>query len=91
MFPGDSQMAALMRGHDWSHTSLGPPEEWPQSLRTVVGILVSSRFAMWVGWGPELSFFYNDAYRAMTLGARPASTRTSSSRSTSTCWTRCWG
>ena len=50
MFPGDSQMAALMRGHDWSHTSLGPPEEWPQSLRTVVGILVSPRFAMWVGW-----------------------------------------
>ena len=25
---------------------------------------------MWMGWGPELTFFYNDAYGAMTLGAK---------------------
>ena len=25
---------------------------------------------MWLGWGRELTFFYNDAYAAMTLGAK---------------------
>jgi CheY-like chemotaxis protein len=25
---------------------------------------------MWMGWGPELTFFYNDAYARMTLGAK---------------------
>jgi signal transduction histidine kinase/DNA-binding response OmpR family regulator len=63
-------MARLMRAKDWSQTSLGQPEHWPQSLRTIVRVLLTSRFAMWMGWGPELTFFYNDAYAAMTLGAK---------------------
>ncbi len=32
-------------------------------------ILLSSRYAMWMGWGEELTFFYNDAYRP-TLGVK---------------------
>ncbi len=64
------EMAALMRSKDWSTTPLGPVDTWPQSLRTVVRVLLTSRFAMWMGWGPELTFFYNDAYGAMTLGAK---------------------
>ncbi|MFJ6728821.1 SpoIIE family protein phosphatase [Streptomyces sp. NPDC091281] len=55
---------------DWRATPLGPPEEWPQSLRTAVGILLSSRFAMWMAWGPELTFFCNAAYRRDTLGRK---------------------
>ena len=47
---------------DWAQTPLGPVETWPQSLRTVVRILLTSRYAMWMGWGPDLTFFYNDAY-----------------------------
>ena len=66
----DGEMAALMRAKDWSTTPLGPVDTWPQSLRTVVRVLLTSRFAMWMGWGPELTFFYNDAYGAMTLGAK---------------------
>ena len=30
----------------------------------------TSRYAMWMGWGPELTFLYNDAYARMTLGAK---------------------
>jgi PAS domain S-box-containing protein len=63
------EMGALMRAHDWSSTPLGPPESWPQSLRTVVRILLTSRYQMWMAWGEELSFFYNDAYRP-TLGVK---------------------
>ena len=58
-----------MRQLDWSATPLGPAAQWPQSLRTVVQILLTSRYAMWMGWGPELTFLYNDAYRP-TLGIK---------------------
>ena len=70
LFPGRSEMSRLMRAKDWSTTSLGPTDGWPQSLRTIVRVLLTSRFAMWMGWGAELTFFYNDAYAAMTLGAK---------------------
>jgi len=62
-------MSALMRAKDWSKTPLGPPASWPQSLRTVVRILLTSRYAMWMGWGPDLCFLYNDAYQP-TLGGK---------------------
>jgi signal transduction histidine kinase/DNA-binding response OmpR family regulator len=63
-------LASLIDTRDWSYTPLGPAETWPQSLRTVLGIMLTSRYAMWMGWGPELTFFYNDAYAAMSLGAK---------------------
>ena len=55
---------------DWDATPLGPPESWPRSLATIVRVLVSSRFSMWMAWGPELTFFCNDAYRRDTLGKK---------------------
>jgi len=58
-----------MREHDWSASPLGAPATWPQSLRTVVGLLLQSKFPMFVAWGPELRFLYNDAY-AEILGAK---------------------
>jgi signal transduction histidine kinase/CheY-like chemotaxis protein len=67
---GDSELATLTREHSWSSTPLGPIESWPQSLRTVVDVVLTSRFSMWMGWGPELRFFYNDAYRRDTLGVK---------------------
>ena len=62
-------MAARMRSFDWSKTPLGPVENWPQTLRTAIRIMLSSRFAMWMAWGPDLTFFCNDAY-APTLGLK---------------------
>ncbi len=43
---------------------------WPASLQTVLRLMLSSRYAMWLGWGPELTFFYNDAYVEQTLGSK---------------------
>ncbi len=62
------EMGALMRAHDWTSTAVGPPEQWPQSLRTALSILLNSKYPMFIGWGLELEFFYNDAYRPI-LGA----------------------
>jgi PAS domain S-box-containing protein len=52
-----------MRDMDWSRTKLGPVETWPQSLRTAVGIMLSSRYAMFVWWGRDLVNLYNNSYR----------------------------
>ncbi|MUG98172.1 GAF domain-containing protein, partial [Scytonema sp. UIC 10036] len=63
LFAGDGEMCTLMRSHDWSQTPLGPVEQWPQSLRTTVSILLNSRYPMFIFWGPNLVKLYNDAYR----------------------------
>src|SRR5436190_17978964 len=69
-FPaGGGGVGALMRRWDWSRSPLGPPPAWPQSLRTVVSLLLQSRFPMFVAWGRELGFLYNDSY-AEILGAK---------------------
>jgi PAS domain S-box-containing protein len=60
---GGGEMGMLIRSKDWSATSLGAPEQWPQSLRTSLSILLNSKFPMFLFWGPELTCFYNDAYR----------------------------
>ncbi len=74
---GDSAVRDLMRARDWSQTPLGPPEQWPESLRAVVRVMLTSRFAMWMAWGPELTFLCNDAYlptvgikRSWVIGSR---------------------
>ncbi len=67
IFPGDSSLARIMRDWDWATTPLGPPEHWPDGLKIPLRMLLTSRFEMWLGWGPDLHFFYNDAY-VPTLG-----------------------
>jgi PAS domain S-box-containing protein len=60
---GGGELGALMRAHDWSASPLGAPAAWPQALRTVVELMLNSKFPMFVAWGPELGFLYNDPYR----------------------------
>ena len=67
---GGGALGQLVREFDWRKTPLGAIEEWPQSLKTVVRTLLTSRFAMWMSWGPELTFLYNDDYARMTLGKK---------------------
>ncbi len=62
LLSGEGDVRALMRACDWSATPLGPPDTWTQSLRAVVRVMLTSRFAMWMAWGPELTFLCNDAY-----------------------------
>jgi len=57
---GGGQVGALMRSMNWARTALGPPEKWPQSLRTALGIATNSRFPIALYWGPEFLMLYND-------------------------------
>ncbi len=53
---------------DWATTPLGPLDAWPQSLRTTVNLMLNSSHPIWIGWGPDATFLYNDAY-VEVLGA----------------------
>ena len=65
-------MGATMRGHDWSGSPLGSPDSWPACLRSTVSLLLGSRFPMFVAFGPELGFLYNDAYAEILGDKHPA-------------------
>src|SRR5580692_8958866 len=60
---GGGEMGALMRAHDWSSSSIGPPSNWSQSLRTVVRLMLNTGHPMYVFWGADSACLYNDAYR----------------------------
>ena len=70
---GGGEMGALMRATDWSRTRLGPVESWPRSLRTMLGVVLGSRFPMLLWWGPDLLHLYNDAYRPILRDKHPRS------------------
>jgi hypothetical protein len=69
---GGKRMGARMRTHDWSASPLGVPGTWPPCLRSAVSLMLGSRFPMFVAWGPELGFLYNDAYAAILGDKHPA-------------------
>ncbi len=65
---GGGEMGELIRAKDWSKTSLGDPADWPQSLRTMVAVMLDNPFGMYIAWGSEYTQLYNDGYRPI-LGA----------------------
>lgn len=66
---GGGRVGELMREHDWATSPLGPPAAWPQPLRTATAMMLNTSQPMFIAWGPELAFIYNDAY-APILGAK---------------------
>ncbi|WP_245477276.1 sensor histidine kinase [Bradyrhizobium guangzhouense] len=84
---GGGEMGALTREFDWSKTSLGPPETWPQSLRVTVRLVLTSRHPMFIWWGTELIQFYNDAYRETMGPERHPSALGARGRE---CWDEIW-
>ena len=66
---GGGTLGSLIRDFDWAANPLGAPERWPASLKTLVGVMLGSRHAMFVAWGPERILLYNDGYAGI-LGAK---------------------
>ena len=83
---GGGEMGQLMREYDWSTTPVGAVEDWPQSLRTAVSILLASGYPMLVVWGPSFVQFYNDAYRPVLGAKHPAAL----GQTTPECWSEIW-
>jgi hypothetical protein len=68
---GGGEMGALIRSYDWTDSPVGSATSWPQGLRTAIRIMLTSRQPFWVGWGEELTYFYNDAYKSIIGGKHP--------------------
>jgi hypothetical protein len=84
---GGGEMGALTRTYDWSASPLGPPESWPQSLRTAIRILLNTNHPMFIWWGEELIQFYNDAY-CKTMG--PERHPSALGQGGRECWAEIW-
>ena len=61
---GGGELGGLTRTFDWSKTSAGPVDQWPQSLRTMVDLVLHSQVPMLLLWGNDMIQFYNDAFRS---------------------------
>jgi len=68
---GGGECARLIAAHDWSNTSLGPIERWPQSLKTATSILLRSPVPMVMLWDEDGVMLYNDAYSVFAGGRHP--------------------
>ena len=68
---GGGEIAALIRAKDWSATSIGPIEQWPQSLQTTVSLCLASNFPINIIWGPEAIQIYNSGYKVLCGDAHP--------------------
>src|SRR5215469_5355822 len=86
LFPGNSEMARLMRAMDWAQTPLGPIETWSPSLRMMVPFLLTNRFPLLLWWGPDFLQLYNDAYRPVLGTKHPQYL----GRSVRECWSEIW-
>ncbi len=72
IFAGGGETGALLRKKDWTTSPLGQPQDWSASLRSMVNLVLNSRFPMFLAWGEELGFIYNDAYAEILGTKHPA-------------------
>ncbi len=86
LFRNGGEMGALMASIDWAATALGPVGQWPQALRTTVGLLLRNRFPLLLWWGPQFVQLYNDAYRPIPGEKHPRSM----GQPASECWPEIW-
>ena len=68
--PGE--VAKQFREINWAATPLGPIESWPLSLKTMVGVMLNSKFPKYIVWGPQRILLYNDAYTALLADKHPS-------------------
>lgn len=69
---GTGEMARRIRAFNWSAHPFGPPEGWPQSLRSALSICLDSAFPTAIYWGPDLRLLYNDAWAPVPGPRHPA-------------------
>jgi PAS domain S-box-containing protein len=83
---GGGELGQLIRDFPWEETALGTPSAWPQNLRMALRIMLASRQPIWIGWGPDLTYFYNDPYKSIIGGKHPRAL----GRPTAEVWREIW-
>jgi PAS domain S-box-containing protein len=83
---GKSQMADLVRAHDWSSTPLGPIDHWSDILLSSVNLMLACAFPSLVCWGTDLVQLYNDAFIPLLAERHPSSL----GQTARECWSDAW-
>ena len=65
-------MGRAMRQYDWTRTALGEPALWSQALKTLVELMLASTQPMFMAWGKEQVWLYNDAFVPILGRKHPA-------------------
>ena len=69
---GGGEMGARIRAFDGASTSLGSTSDWPQSLKTLVSVMLAAKQPMFIAWGRERTLLYNDPYAPLLGRKHPA-------------------
>ncbi|REE25766.1 PAS domain S-box-containing protein [Winogradskyella pacifica] len=62
---GGGETGQLIRAKDWSNTPLGDAKVWPQSLKTMVSVMLDNPLGMCITWGNNNTQIYNDGFRSV--------------------------
>jgi len=66
------EMADRIRRHAWERTALGEPGAWPQALQILVGVMLAADQPMFMVWGADKVWLYNDAFIPILGRKHPA-------------------
>ncbi|KTW03419.1 ATP-binding protein [Sphingomonas sanguinis] len=66
---GGGEATRLILARDWTGHPMGPPQDWPESFRIPLSLVLNSPESMILAWGPDLHFFFNETYFPL-LGPR---------------------
>ncbi len=69
LFANSGELGERVLAYEWAATPLGPLQAWPQSLQTLVSLILRARQPMFLAWGTDLRLLYNDAY-SVVLGSK---------------------
>jgi signal transduction histidine kinase/ActR/RegA family two-component response regulator len=69
---GGGDMGARIRAYNWPGTALGAPAQWPQALKTLVSLMLASKQPMFMAWGAQQTWLYNDAFVPILGAKHPA-------------------
>jgi PAS domain S-box-containing protein len=64
-------LAELISRKDWSETSLGSADLWPESLKLAISISLNSGFPIAIYWGTDFTLLYNDAWSTIPGDKHP--------------------
>ncbi|KAG8979497.1 hypothetical protein FRC05_008486 [Tulasnella sp. 425] len=67
-----TDMVDFTKNYNWENHPLGPPDKWPQSLKSSMSAVMASPYPWSLWWGPDLVLLYNDAYAIMSGAKHPA-------------------
>jgi PAS domain S-box-containing protein len=67
----DRRLADMIHVLAWERTCVGPLEDWPIELRTLVGVMLSAGQPMFIAWGAARTLIYNDAYAEVIGNKHP--------------------